>query len=445
MRYTNRLTPLSVSRIKTPGLHHDGGGLYLQVTIGAGGVVNRSWIMRYMLDGKARKMGLGPVSLVSLPEARERALAARKAVHLDHVDPREVRDQERAARRAEVARAMSFEECARAYIEAHQSSWSNARHRKQWPETLQAYVYPAIGPLPVASIDTPLILKVLEPLWRDKQETAARVRARIERVLSWATVRGYRQGDNPARWRGHLQHMLARRSKRGIRHLAAMPYGELAGFMRELRQREGVAPRALEFCILTAARTSEVLHATWDEIDLDAKVWTVPAERMKAGKEHRVPLSGRAVAILSVLPRKGAYVFEGHRAHMAMLKVLQRMGRGDLTVHGLDRRSGTGRARKRHSRPRWSRWHWRMLSRARSRRLIGAATFSRSGARLWGVGPSTAPTDAAYSACRCRRMYNECQRITCGFARSRRAAKGIMCEMREAGKRRSPVPSLDRC
>jgi hypothetical protein len=232
MRNTNRLSSLSVSRIKTPGLHHDGGGLYLQVTIGAGGVVNRSWIMRYMIDGNARKMGLGSTALVSLPEARERALAARKAVHLDHLDPRELRDQERAARRAESARSVTFEQCAQAYIEAHQSSWSNARHRKQWPETLQAYVYPAIGALPVASIDTPLILKVIEPLWRDKQETASRVRARIERVLSWATVRGYRQGDNPARWRGHLDQLFPRQNKREERHQAAMPYRDVPGFTR---------------------------------------------------------------------------------------------------------------------------------------------------------------------------------------------------------------------
>jgi integrase len=334
MRYTNRLTPLLVSRTKTPGLHHDGGGLYLQVTIGAGGVVNRSWIMRYMLDGRAKKMGLGSTALVSLPEARERALAARKAVHLDHIDPREIRDQERAARRAESARVMTFEQCATAYIEAHQSSWSNARHRKQWPETMQAYVYPSIGALPVASIDTPLVLKVIEPLWRDKQETASRVRARIERVLSWATVRGYRQGDNPARWRGHLDQLFPRRSKREERHQPAMPYSDVPGFIRELNQREGISARALEFCILTAARTSEVLGARWDEVNLDAKVWTIPGKRMKAGKEHRVPLSERAVAILVNMPRKGARIFEGCADPTVMLRLLQRMGHAGLTVHG---------------------------------------------------------------------------------------------------------------
>ena len=336
MRLRNRFNALSVSRLKEPGLHHDGDGLYLQVSIGVGGVVNKSWILRFMLDGRARKMGLGPLSMVSLAEARERALAARKAVHLDHVDPIDARVAERAARRAEAARMMTFEQCATAYIEAHQSSWSNARHRKQWPETLRAYVYPTLGALPVDAIDTTLVMKVVEPLWRGKQETAARVRARIERVLSWATVRGYRQGENPARWRGHLDQLLARRSKAcGVRHLAAMSYGELPTFMGELRQREGVAARALEFCILTAARTTEVLHANWNEMDLDAKVWTVPAERMKARRKHRVPLSESAVAILSALPRKkDGRVFEGHTAHMAMLKVLQRMGHSDLTVHG---------------------------------------------------------------------------------------------------------------
>jgi integrase len=331
MRTINRLTPVSVAKLKTPGLHHDGGGLYLQVTIGAGDVVNKSWILRYMLDGKARKMGLGPLSLVGLAEARERALAARRAVRLDHVDPIDARATEQAARRAEQARAMTFEQCATAYIQAHQASWSNARHRKQWPETLQAYVYPVIGPLPVAAIDMPLILKVLEPLWGEKQETAARVRARIERVLSWAAVRGHRSGENPARWRGHLDQVLARRNKRGIRHLPAMPYSDVPGFMGELRQQHGVAAHALEFCILTGTRTKEVLGARWDEISGD--VWTIPAARMKTGKEHRIPLSRRALEILSSLPRKGALVFQGHTAHMAMLKVLQHKHAG-LTVHG---------------------------------------------------------------------------------------------------------------
>jgi integrase len=195
-------------------------------------------------------------------------------------------------------------------------------------------VYPALGALPVASIDTAMVMKVLEPLWREKQETAARVRSRIERILSWATVRGFRAGDNPARWRGHLDQLLARRSKRGIRHLPAMPYGDVPAFMAELREREGISARALELAILTGARTTEVLHANWSEIDFGARVWTIPAARMKARKEHRIPLSDRALEILSGLPRKGARVFEGHTAHMAMLKVLQRMGHTGLTVHG---------------------------------------------------------------------------------------------------------------
>jgi integrase len=336
MRLRNRFNSLSVSRFKTPGLHHDGYGLYLQVTIGANGDINKSWILRYMLDGKARKMGLGPLPLVSLAEARERALAARKTVRLDHMDPIDARAAERAARLAAAARVMTFEQCAKAYIEAHQDSWSNIRHRKQWPETLQAYVYPALGALPVSEIDTGMIMKVLEPLWREKQETAARVRARIERVLAWATVRGFRQGDNPARWNGHLDQLLPRRSKRSIRHLAAMPYGDVPAFMAELRQREGVAARALELCFLTVLRTKELLGGRWSEIE--GNVWTVPADRMKNRQEHRVPLSDAAVAAFKALPRKGAHMFEGHTAHMVLLEVLQDMRPG-LTVHGSSRSS----------------------------------------------------------------------------------------------------------
>jgi integrase len=229
---------------------------------------------------------------------------------------------------------MTFQQCAEAYIEAHKASWTNARHRQQWPETLAAYAYPVLGALPIAAIDTALVMKVVEPLWSTKQETAARLRARIERVLDWATVSGYRTGDNPARLRGHLDHLLAKRNKtRTVRHLAAMPHADLPGFMGELKQREGTAARALEFLILTAARSGEVLNAQWSELDLAAKVWTVPASRMKGGREHRVPLSASAVAILTDLPRNAEHVFDGHRAHMAMLKMLQRLGRRE-TVHG---------------------------------------------------------------------------------------------------------------
>ncbi len=334
MRARRRLTAVTVSKTREPGLHHDGGGLYLQVSIGAGGVVNRSWILRYMLDRRPRKMGLGSAELVSLAEARERAMQARKLARVEAVDPIEARLAARQAARAEAARNMTFEECCNRYIAAHQSAWTNARHRNQWPETLAAYAYPVMGTLPVGSIDTAIVMRVVEPLWNTKQETAARLRARIERVLDWATVSGFRAGENPARLKGHLDQLLAKRNKaRTVRHLAAVPHAELPGFMGALKQREGIAARALEFCILTAARTGEVLHARWDEIDTAAKLWVIPAARMKSAREHRVPLSDSATAILADLPRNGAFVFEGHRAHMAMLKVLQKMGRRE-TVHG---------------------------------------------------------------------------------------------------------------
>jgi integrase len=333
-RFTNRLTPMAVSKMRRPGLHHDGGGLYLQVSIGAGGVVNRSWILRFMLDGRSRKMGLGTVALVGLAEARERALAARRAARIDHVDPIEARLAERAERRAAAARTMTFQEAAEAYIKAHESSWSNARHRKQWPETMQAYCYPVLGSLSVAAIDTPLIMRVLRPLWTEKQETGARVRARTERVLNWAAAQGFRSGDNPARWRGHLENLLPKRNKaRTVRHHTALPYRDLPKFLSELRQRKSIAARALEFTILTAARTSETLGATWDEIDFGAQTWTLSKSRMKAAEEHRVPLSAAALAILSALPRKSKLVFDGSRAPKGMAKVLLRMGRTE-TVHG---------------------------------------------------------------------------------------------------------------
>jgi integrase len=334
VRFTNRLTPVAISKLKQPGLHHDGGGLYLQVSVGAGGVINRSWVVRYMLDGRSRKMGLGSVALVGLAEARERAIAARRAARIDCVDPIEARRAERAERRAAAARIVTFREAAKAYIEAHEPSWSNARHRRQWPETMEAYVYPVIGDLSVAVIDTPVIVRALTPLWNEKQETGTRVRARIERVLSWAAAQGLRSGDNPARWRGHLENLLAKRNKaRTVRHHAAMPYQELPSFMHELRQQSGVAARALEFTVLTAARTGEALGATWDEVSFDTETWTIPKGRMKAAEAHRVPLSAAALAILAALPRKSKYVFDGHRAGKTMSRVLARMHRTE-TVHG---------------------------------------------------------------------------------------------------------------
>lgn len=332
-----RLTAVKVEKEKKPGLYCDGQGLYLQVREGGA----KSWIFRYRVDAKSRDMGLGSFNAVSLAEARESAARCR-SLRAKGIDPIDLRRDEKAKKRAEAARAVSFEECARAFIEAHNAGWKNAKHAAQWAATLQTYVFPIIGALPVASIDTPLVLKVLEPIWSEKTETANRVRGRIEKILDWARVRQYRQGENPALWRGHLDHLLVRRSKlAAVKHFAALPLDEVPIFMSRLREVKGVAALGLEFCILTASRTGEALGARWSEINLKAKLWTVPAERMKAQKEHRVPLAERAMQILQEMKSLSVseYVFPGRKAlrplsDMAFLMLLRRMGHDGLTAHG---------------------------------------------------------------------------------------------------------------
>jgi integrase len=272
--------------------------------------------------------------LRSLQEARELARSYQKRL-LDGGDPLRERQQaatDRAMQQATDAKAMTFEQCATALIAAHEASWRSAEHRAQWINSLETYVHPIIGKLPVAQIDVALVVKVLEPIWRDKPETASRVRGRIERVLAWAQVRGFRNGgDNPARWRGHLAELFPARSKVSAgKHHAALPYAELPDFMAKLRRRDHIAARALEFTILTAARAGEVLGATWDEIDVANKVWTIPASRMKGGKEHRVPLSERAIDLLGE-PREERIFALGHHA---MWRVLAELHGAGATVHG---------------------------------------------------------------------------------------------------------------
>jgi integrase len=333
----NRLSAIEVRGLNRGGMYHDGGGLYLQVS-GRGA---KSWIYRFMLDGRGREMGLGPLTTISLAEARKRAAECRK-LRLDGIDPIETRREQRSRRRLDAARAMSFDKCAAAYIDAHKAGWRNPKHAKQWPSTLEAYASPVFGSLPVHTIDVGLVMKAIEPIWQSKPETASRLRGRIEAVLDWATVRGYRKGENPARWRGHLDKLLPARSKiRKVEHHPALPYAEIAEFIEALRRQEGIAARALEFLILTAARTGEVIGSQWDEIDLQDKVWVIPGTRMKAGREHRVPLFGAAHSILARLRevRESDFVFPGGKkgkplSDMAMLKLLKRMGRDDLTAHG---------------------------------------------------------------------------------------------------------------
>jgi integrase len=326
----------------TPRAHvyADGGGLYLQVTPGSGRT-SKSWIYRYAsATGKERFMGLGSLDTVSLAEAREKATECRR-LRERGIDPIDAKDAQRASAAVERAKAMTFDQCAEQYITAHRAGWRNPRHLSQWKNTLATYVSPVFGSLPVGSIGVALVIKVLEPIWPTKPETASRIRGRIESVLDWAAARGFRDTDNPARWKGRLENLLPRRSKvRAVQHHAALPYVEISDFMRALRERDAVAARALEFAVLTAARRGEVIGAKWSEIDLKTKMWTVPGDRMKGGREHRVPLSDPAVAVLQrmLAVRENDYVFPGEQrttlSNMALPRVLQRMGRGDLTAHG---------------------------------------------------------------------------------------------------------------
>jgi integrase len=333
-RQLKRLAARFVATATVPGYYPDGGNLYLQVS----DTGSRSWIFRYELAGRAREMGLGSAGDFSLANARERAQAQRKLL-ADGIDPIEHRDEQRVRKVAESNTAPTFAECAERYISAHRAAWRNPKHAGQWEATIATYAEPVIGKLPVQQVDTEHALEILEPIWTTKHETARRLRARCEHILDWARVHKYRHGDNPFRLRGHLDKLLARISKkRRVKHHPALPYAEIGAFIEKLQAEPGVAPRALEFAVLTCGRTGEVIGAKPDEFDLDKAIWTVPAERMKAGKEHRVPLSKRAIEIVKATPA-GEYVFPGRDpkaplSNMAMLEVLRRMGRADLTTHG---------------------------------------------------------------------------------------------------------------
>jgi integrase len=337
-RTLNRLSNFKVERAKQPGMYADGGGLYLRVAEGG----SKQWVFRYTVDGRLRDMGMGPEHTLTLAEARERATQARK-LRLDGIDPIEHKRAQRAAAAAEAAKAMTFKECAEGFIKDNEAEWTNPKHRKEWETTLSTYVYPDLGRLSVAAIDTPLVLKVLKPLWERIPETASRVRGRIENILGWATVHHYRAGDNPARWRGHLEHALPARSKVAkVEHHAALPYSEIAGFMAKLRQNTAVGARVVEFIALTAARLSEAIDAEWSEIDLDSRLWTIPASRMKGGREHRVPLSSASIKVLRqmVAIRQSDYVFPGARKGRPVgentpARLAKEAAGSDITVHGL--------------------------------------------------------------------------------------------------------------
>jgi integrase len=340
VRQLNRGRALALERMPAPGFYPDGGGLYLQVTSRGA----RSWVYRYRAGPSTlRDLGLGPLRLVPLAVARAKAIDAAR-LRLEGIDPIEAKRGRRAKAKAESARAVTFMECAINYVESHRSGWRNAKHAAQWLATLTTYAEPVAGTLPVSAVDTEVVLKIIDPIWRTKAETAARLRGRVEAILDFARARGYREGENPARWRGHLDQLLPARSKVAkVVHHPALPWREIPEFYAALAAQHGVGAEALRFTILTAARTGESLGATWPEVDFDRALWTIPGSRMKAERDHRVPLSDQAAEILARVYelRSGAdgFVFRGQKkarglSNMALLAVLRRMGRGDLTVHG---------------------------------------------------------------------------------------------------------------
>jgi integrase len=341
------LSAAKVAKAK-PGRYADGGQLYLFVR----GPEQKFWVFRYTRDGRMREAGLGPAAgkaAVSLAEARERARIFRDMLFRG-LDPLEERNAQKAARQAQAALAQAkgttFADVAERYIDAHEAAWRNSKHRAQWRATLRDYVLPVIGAMPVAAVDVGAVMKILEPLWQSRPETASRVRGRIESILDFAKVGGQRDGENPARWRGHLDHLLPNRSKvRAVKHFAALPWREIGAFMAKLREQSSVAARCLEFTLLTATRSGESRGARWSEIDWEGSTWAIPAARMKAGREHRIPLSEPAMAVLRHMAsiradlRLEALIFPGGRtgqtlSDVSMTRAIRVTG-ASSTVHGL--------------------------------------------------------------------------------------------------------------
>lgn len=328
----NRLSVTKIRTLEKSGAYADGNGLYLQVR-NSGNSASKSWIFRYMRNGKAHNMGLGSIHVVTLAEARIGANDAQRQLH-HGVDPLAEKKKQRAK-----SFALSFKEGAAKYIEIHRPTWKNPKHANQWSNTLRDYAEPVIGTLGMDEIAREHLIRILKPIWLTKAETASRVRGRIEKILDWASVEGLRTGDNPAKWRGNLEHSLPSRvATQKIVHHSAMPYAKVPAFYKRLIKEDGMAALALRFLILTAARTGEVRFATPEEFDLNAKVWTVPAARMKAGKEHRVPLSDPALDLVRQCLSQSEYVFSPFPAKAmsenAMLALLKRMNVSGVTVHG---------------------------------------------------------------------------------------------------------------
>ncbi len=336
-RQINKLSDRQVKAEKRPGRHADGNGLYLQVSQSA----SKSWLFRFMQDGKSREMGLGSINSVSLAEARALAIECKRLLR-DGIDPIKKRRERLAQTKAEQKDIFTFKRCAAEYLKAHSAGWKSDRHAEIWASSVKRYADPIIGEMPIHLVDRGHIMRILDPIWRTKTETAKKLRGRLESILDWATVQDYRKGENPARWKGHLDKLLPKPSEVSkVKHFPALPYQQIYSFMEELRQREAPSALALRLIILTACRSGEIRGAVWPEVDLDAATWTIPADRMKAGKEHVIPLCPEAVSILQSLPRmaNSDYLFSSAKSgkplsDVVFKKLMERMERTGITTHG---------------------------------------------------------------------------------------------------------------
>jgi len=334
---SNKLNAKQVANLTEVGKYSDGDGLYLLITKHN----SKSWLFRYQMNGKRREMGLGGYPKTTLAAARTKARDAQEQIGAG-IDPLTAKQASKAAQRAAQVKQKTFKQCANDYIALNEASWRNPKHRQQWHNTLKTYAFPIIGDLNVADIETAHITDILEPIWQSKTETATRLRGRLQRVLDYAKAKGLRDRENPARWDGHLKMMLPAPTKlKNVQHHAAMPYQDVPAFMETLGTNKSISSLALQFIILTACRSGEALGATWDEIDLRAKTWTIPAQRMKAGQEHAVPLSDWAIEILKALPKidNNPHLFAGNRhqrpiSAAAVTQTLSKPTHKKATVHG---------------------------------------------------------------------------------------------------------------
>ena len=335
-----QINKLSVRGIKSQnksGRYADGNGLYLQV--GKSGA--KSWLFRYMLDGKSREMGLGSIRIETLSQAREKAKHCKKLLK-SGTDPIRDRQKHIAIEKADNKEMLSFQKCTEGYLKAHSASWRSARHAGIWLSSVKRFAYPIVGSIHVNKIERGHIMNILDPIWREKTDTASRLRGRLESILNWATVQEYRKGDNPARWRGYLDQLLPKPSEiHTVKHFAALPYREINAFMSKLKEREALSALALRLIILTACRSIEVREAEWSEFDLENATWTIPTERRKMKKEHVIPLCKEALDIIQSIPRAedSVHLFTGPRSNKPMSdvvfkKLMERMKVTGITTHG---------------------------------------------------------------------------------------------------------------